>query len=1097
VILAWPRRRFALATLVALAATTLTAATTATRERVELPDWLRVDYSELIDRRRPSHSGESVGQLLERLGGRPVPPAGQRREDRVAHGMLDPIVEPFAFVLPDALDSAAPLHDPPYIDVGSLWLPGAAQPAWAELLRARRFVVESDGEGRLRVFLPWEEAAASGDAARAAWSEAWPILRHVLAAERRRLAGPSAERLPSLEVEVHAYRHLRERSLFELGTAEVRMTVDDTRPDGLRPPLDLREIRRFLAAGLRLEGARIGPDGGLKLLGSHADATPSILGRPLALADFAVAYRAVFHGGLAEPYMSLDRSYFAEESIINYGGRLRDTALGMVSLLCDIRFKTFSLGFDMIRGEDRRDELHAGVPGFRTHLEHLSDDPRSQELVRQQTSLWFYPDDVDLTVSPQGDVLVLRRARMSAASERLAVDGGTAGEVADAPWTRATVDEINRNYDALAGMFPEMADLDEVVRLLSLFAWLQHVERSGRLLPELETLLTAELPELATPRSFPQLIAFNLLPTPKSGNPVLVVDQVPYATAVGRLNPLSGRPLNARRRYARAVAALDPREPQDVAMLAELGEIDLDTLGDSAIDMLAYEAGRTRLLGRTSTGYYVEILNSLDAEVRQSLAERTSSGEVIRKITLGIGGLDLDMGQALSRAGGQRLALNVMPGRASVEPARPPRGVGPTTPLPAGTAAKEVREDWRRDPRGLRDIEMPPHGLGGRLSAPAVRDHGAHRLEVGEEAGKDGSRWLLALYDVDGPEARSRKAFFDRRGLVVQFEHVEQSRLLAYEFERDGALLTARSRPALSIAVAAEEGDVEDITTELVTFQLQSELDPPVDPTGVKVRLSAAVGGRPRELGASMPRALLQRLVLSPEADPFPGRSLPPVVPPAFGGISTVMVLSDPSRWTAPWDGGIPARPGEEDPRRLARALNRAWAAGGIDRVAVVGVDPTASPPRWDDAPRIGSEALLLLPDDGFPVAEDRRDALAAAWSGLPVAESLDDGETPDLVVLVSAESPARLGARLKALAQNPAMRGKLLAAWSLAGPVREDLPAALLAEGKLAGVGLAPTSVFELHIAAEKLAEMRAAVQATKAPTRPERLAGPFVWHF
>jgi len=210
-----------------------------------------------------------------------------------------------------------------------------------------------------------------------------------------------------------------------------------------------------------------------------------------------------------------------------------------------------------------------------------------------------------------------------------------------------------------------------------------------------------------------------------------------------------------------------------------------------------------------------------------------------------------------------------------------------------------------------------------------------------------------------------------------------------------------------------------------------------------------------------------------------------------------MMVLSDPARWTVPWAGGMPSRPGEEDPRRLARALNRRWVAAGAERVAVVGVDPKSSPARWNEAPRVGSEALLLLPDDGFPAVAGRRDALAAAWSGLPVAAALDGAEVPELVVLLSSESPARLGARLATLARNPAMEGKLLAVWSLAGPVREDLPAALLAAGKLAGVGLAPTSVFELRSAAERLAEMHDALRATKTPTRPERLAGPFVWHF
>ena len=43
-----------------------------------------------------------------------------------------------------------------------------------------------------------------------------------------------------------------------------------------------------------------------------------------------------------------------------------------------------------------------------------------------------------------------------------------------------------------------LADLDQVVRLLSLFVWLEQAEGDGLLLPELDGILALELPELST-----------------------------------------------------------------------------------------------------------------------------------------------------------------------------------------------------------------------------------------------------------------------------------------------------------------------------------------------------------------------------------------------------------------------------------------------------------------------------------------------------------------------------------------------------------------------------------------------------------------------
>ncbi|MCU0230185.1 MAG: hypothetical protein MUC67_02280, partial [Acidobacteria bacterium] len=370
--------------------------------------WLVLDYGPLVDRRQPTHSGEPIGMVLDRLGARPRPDGSVPGDgvDAADHSLVDPLLEPFAFVMSDAVEAASPPGGAGFVELGALYPPGAAEPAWVELVRARRYLVESDGQGRLRAFLPWPAGESGGDgsrppavdeveAAKAAWNEAWPVVRHALAAERRRSGQP-------LAVEVRAYAHFPARTRFLLGARPHRVTVDATGPDGRRAPLDLGAWQRFLDQKLTLEGARLDRDGGIVLFGSPSATAPTILGRPLSLADAAVAYRAVFHGGATQPYMSLDRGFAPQTALVNYGGRLQDTGLGMVSLLCDARFKTFSQGIDILDGQDVRERVRAAVPGFRTHLERFAADPGSKGLSGQQTRLWFYPDTVELTLSAEG-----------------------------------------------------------------------------------------------------------------------------------------------------------------------------------------------------------------------------------------------------------------------------------------------------------------------------------------------------------------------------------------------------------------------------------------------------------------------------------------------------------------------------------------------------------------------------------------------------------------------------------------------------------------------------------------------------------------------
>jgi len=245
---------------------------------------------------------------------------------------------------------------------------------------------------------------------------------------------------------------------------------------------------------------------------------------------------------------------------------------------------------------------------------------------------------------------------------------------------------------------------------------------------------------------------------------------------------------------------------------------------------------------------------------------------------------------------------------------------------------------------------------------------------------------------------------------------------------------------------------------------------------------------------------MLQRLVLGRSVDLTPDRplgGLSPLPGPA-GSVETLMVLPAPERWMPPWEHVPALLAGEEDSLRLARALRDWWAGRPEAPAAVVGADRQRSPERWATAPRPDPRSILLLPPEGF-VGRDAawRSELAAAWDpGRVVGELPDDAPGP-LVVLVSAEPPGVCAERIRALAGEPGMRGRLLAAWCLAGPVRQDLAAGLLEEGNLAGVGIARDSVVDRRRAVETLREIDRALAGASAELRVEKLPGPFLWHF
>ncbi|GAF75773.1 unnamed protein product, partial [marine sediment metagenome] len=401
-----------------------------------------------------------------------------------------------------------------------------------------------------------------------------------------------------------------------------------------------------------------------------------------------------------------------------------------VSLLADIRFKTFSQGIDIASGTDVREAVRQVLPEFGTHLEHMTWDPLSANVATQQTRLWFYPDNVDLTVSAQGDLVVLRRVRMSAASERL--EGVERAAAPEQPWTLATVNAINRDYERLAGLFPEMADLDQVVRLLAAFTWLRHAEASGRTIPELDVLLTQRLPELPTPRLYPQLLAFNATPQAGSKDPVDVYERVDVVEALDRLRPIQDRPLQAARRFQRATGLLDPADPDHATLLRDLGAVTPSRRSASELDLMTYRAERVLMHER--------VLATLDPVPRDVLADRLRAGEKLRIFSIGIGGIDLGMEKVLARAAGQSLDLGAGGFGFGAAPARSSEA-GSAAPEAASAPTEPTgpREAWRHDPVGMQETALPEHGLGlPRPVAETVARAAGNLIEIGPAADKKG-----------------------------------------------------------------------------------------------------------------------------------------------------------------------------------------------------------------------------------------------------------------------------------------------------------------------------------------------------------------------
>lgn len=452
--------------------------------------WVRVSYGELIDRSAVIRTGQTLGVALGEASLR---------------GAVQPFVEPYSRLLQDAVQMLNGPDALPHQSVVDQFAPGSAQPAWAAILRSGRIHVVFDGRRHARVFAP-------GDSPERAYERSYSIIRHCL----NGLVPPRAERL---EVEVFAYRNDYVHSELSLNTRPYRVTARSF--PARRRSLDLAGLSAFFDKGPELAGAQVSKSTGLVLYG-QTGGRATLAGEDISLADFAVAYRAVFHAGDNAAYVSLDAHKDPTRTTVNFGGLLEDTRVGSVVLEADKRFKTITSGIDPVSLEDVRQQTRQQIPSFMTVAERdlCSSAPLDGKWVG--TRFWFYPDKIGVDTDLGHEYAAVSRPQFTADAERSRSDFASRAEFEAkkaatlSPSIRTNIDHLNSHYAEYAAAFPEIRELSNVARLMGIAAWLKEESPSWL---ELDDLLAVELPPHATPRERTQLMAASILSCAEGGRP--------------------------------------------------------------------------------------------------------------------------------------------------------------------------------------------------------------------------------------------------------------------------------------------------------------------------------------------------------------------------------------------------------------------------------------------------------------------------------------------------------------------------------------------------------------------------------------------------
>jgi len=447
------------------------------------PKWITISYAELLDKKSIVRTGQTLGLALSDDGQRAA---------------VQPFVDRYSQLLPSALEFEEGPDQRAFHSVMDFFEPGLSQPAWAAIFQGGRIHIVTDDGNHAKVFL-------RGDDPQIAYDRNYSVIRHCLGLLCRRA-------LVDLSVDVYAYQNDYARSELRLNARPYSFQAHDF-PSHVTA-IDLDALNAFFEQGPELQGAALKKGQGLVLYGTEGT-KPTLHGEPVTLADLAVAYRAAFHAGDNEAFISLDLNKDPTKTTVNFGGFLENTRIGSVVLAADKRFKTITSGLDPDSSLDFRKYTRRFVPSFLSGAEReLASGISAADNHWVGTRFWYYPDSIGIDSDLNWEYAVIINPRFTADAERSRDDFSSPDEFARkkkqtlSPSIRANIDNLNEHYEQYAQAYSEIAELTTVARLMGLCSWLH---KAGPFWLDCDSLLNVELPPCQTETERTQLLAATCL----------------------------------------------------------------------------------------------------------------------------------------------------------------------------------------------------------------------------------------------------------------------------------------------------------------------------------------------------------------------------------------------------------------------------------------------------------------------------------------------------------------------------------------------------------------------------------------------------------
>jgi len=440
-------------------------------------NWITISYGKAIDKSILTHSGERVGNVIQKIPS----------YDDDFKGLVQQYLEPYSILCHDVLLYNIKPDTPPLINILAHYPIGSEQPTWVDLFREGHFQLYYN-PNLIRIFL-------KGDNPENSFEKYQSVIRHPI----QDLI--NSKHLSIKNIEVYVFNNNYAKTEIRVNIIPATFAINDIDLSPKHQPVDLGSIEEFLNHGVVLEAIEVGERNDIFFYGRSAS-DQTIAGQPVSISDIAVIYRAIFHYGYNAPYISLDTHEDNRYAKVNFGGHLENTRVGHVVLEADKLFKTLSTGIDPNTHEFVKSKITKHVPAFLTEDERgfLEDANEGNTQIRY----WFYPDEIGTVTN--GSIGVCQKHQFLADAERMDV------EVQLDKATRKTIDHLNKYFIQYEKADNTYKELNTVGRMMALVNWMKEMNIEDR--AELDDLLSVKIPAFSTPEKTKKMLAITAIICP-------------------------------------------------------------------------------------------------------------------------------------------------------------------------------------------------------------------------------------------------------------------------------------------------------------------------------------------------------------------------------------------------------------------------------------------------------------------------------------------------------------------------------------------------------------------------------------------------------